>query len=95
MSEQRVAILDASHSLFDMQTSGKVAATDPVFDKLVLQPIPGMREIVREAVQTELGSGNVAIGKVAAIDVGVICNAAAVGPLTKIIHAQILDRLKS
>jgi mediator of RNA polymerase II transcription subunit 14 len=95
MSEQRVVIMDASHSLFNLQTPGNVPASDPILDDLILQPIPGMREIVKAAVKDEQVVAHTKSGKVTAIDIGVICNAAAVGPLTKIIHAQVLERLKS
>ncbi|KAF8972893.1 mediator complex subunit MED14-domain-containing protein [Flammula alnicola] len=93
MSEQRVAILDASHSLFDVQMPGKAVTRTPAIDDLVLQPIPRMREIVTVAVQNGLASGQLAMGKVAAIDVGVITNASGVGPLTRAIHAQVLEQL--
>lgn len=95
MSEQRVVILDASHSLFHLQTPNNAAAPDPALDDVILQPITGMREIVKTAVKDEQVVTYTKSGKVTGIDVGVICNAAAVGPLTKTIHAQVLERLKS
>lgn len=87
MTSQRIAILDASHSLFD------VGKKDPLIDGLVLQPIPRLREIVSEAVREGLASGKLAVGKIAAVDVGVVCNGGSVGVLTSAIHAQVLKEL--
>jgi len=95
MSGQRVAILDASHSLFDVQMPGKTPAKDPVVDGLVLQRIPRFREIVVNTVQEGLTSGKLTMGKIAAIDVGVVCDGAGVGFLTKVIHAQVLEQIKT
>lgn len=96
MNDQKIAILDSSHSLFDAKTPGVSAVeTDPVIDDLVLQPIPRMREIVTDSVRSGLQSGQLTVGKVAAIDIGVVCNASGVGPLTQAIHRQILEQLKS
>ncbi|KAF9484518.1 MED14-domain-containing protein [Pholiota conissans] len=94
MNDQNIAILDSSHSLFDVQTPGKTVAGDSLLDNLVLQPIPRMREIVADAVQNGLASGQLTMGKVAAIDIGVICNASGVGVLMEAIHAQIVEELK-
>ena len=91
MSDQRVAILDASHSLFDVQTR---KGHDEV-DQLVLQPIPQFRDIVSDAARTGLAAGNFKLGKVAVIDVGVICDTSGVGMLTRLIHAQVLQKLES
>jgi len=91
MSDQRVAILDASHSLFDVQTR---KGLDEV-DQLVLQPIPQFRDIVSDTVRTVLGAGNFKLGKVAVIDVGVICDTTGVAMLTRLIHVQVLQKLES
>lgn len=91
MSDQRVAILDASHSLFDVQTK---KGLDEV-DQLVLQPIPQFRDIVSDAARTGLGASNFKLGKVAVIDVGVICDTTGVSMLTRLIHAQVLQKLES
>jgi len=91
MSDQRVAILDASHSLFDVQTR---KGLDEV-DQLVLQPIPQFRDIVSDTVRTVLDAGNFKLGKVAVIDVGVICDTIGVAMLTRLIHVQVLKKLES
>ena len=90
MSDQRVAILDASHSLFDVQIKKELEV-----DQLVLQPIPQFRHIISDAVRTGLDTGNLKMGTVADIDVGVVCDATGVSMLTRLIHAQVLQKLES
>jgi mediator of RNA polymerase II transcription subunit 14 len=107
MTEQRVAILDASHSLFQagnppstlVGSKGKNAAQPPSRKDqgsdqgtLGLHPIPGFAEIIVDAIRdtTSLGS----LGKIAPIDVGVICDASAVRALGRAIHDRVRARLK-
>lgn len=90
MTEERIAILDASHSLFGSNYSTDTSTTD----SLVLQPIPHFREIVAEAVKEARSSGKFATSKIVAIEVGVICDAGGVHAMSKVIHSQILERLK-
>ena len=95
MSEQRIAILDASHSLFGSNSSiTDSPITDPATSSLILRPIPQFREIVAKAVRDARSSGKFASSKIAAIEVGVICDADGVRALSKVIHSQILERLK-
>jgi mediator of RNA polymerase II transcription subunit 14 len=94
MSDQRVAILDASHSLFDVQIPDKMARIELEVDQLVLQPIPQFRDIISDVARTRLDAGSFKMGKVAVIDVGVVCNATRVSMLTRLIHAQVLRRLE-
>jgi len=95
MSEQRIAILDASHSLFGSNSSSTDSTTDSVTSSLILRPIPQFREIVANAVRDARSSGKFASSKIAAIEVGVICDADGVRALSKVIHSQILERLKT
>ncbi|KAF8813688.1 MED14-domain-containing protein [Phlegmacium glaucopus] len=95
MSDQRVAILDASHSLFDVQIPDKMARKEPDIDELVLQPIPQFRHIVSDAVRARLAAGDIKVGKVAVIDVGAVCDTTGVGTLTRSIHTQVLHKLES
>jgi len=67
---------------------------DPSIDDIVLQPIPRMRDIAIDVVRKGLAAGDLAAGKVAAIDVGVMCNAGGVNTLARTIHTQVLDQLK-
>ena len=95
MSDQRVAILDASHSLFDVQIPDKIARKGPEVDQLVLQPIPQFRDIISDAARTRLDTGNFKMGRMAVIDVGVVCDTAGVSMLTRLIHVQVLQKLES
>jgi mediator of RNA polymerase II transcription subunit 14 len=94
LNNQKVAILDASHSLFDVQMPGKLVTKDPAIDDIVLQPIPRMRDIAIDVVRKGLAAGDLVAGKVAAIDVGIMCNAGGVNTLARAIHSQILEQLK-
>ena len=88
--DQGIVVVDASHSLY----GGVPAPKSPsIVNNFALRPIPGMKEIVAKAVQEGLAARTLEPGKVAAIDVGVVCNAAGVGPLTRAIHSMVMARL--
>ncbi|KAK2467838.1 hypothetical protein APHAL10511_000133 [Amanita phalloides] len=91
LSNQRVAILDASHLLFEGREAGGEAL------KLCLQPIPQFQEIVQNAVKkaTESLHNVHSFGRVAMINVGVVCNTRAVPILTRGIHTRVLARLRN
>ena len=96
MKCQRVAILDASHSLFDVQIPNKMGGKEELeIDELVLQPIPQFRDIVSDAARTHLDAGELKMGKVAVIDVGAVCDATEVGILVRSIHAKVLQKLET
>lgn len=90
MSDQRVAILDGSHSVFDSSISDSPSASahETVDDGLGLKPIPRFEEIVKDAARTAT-SGDVQPGKVAVIDVGIICDTSVVRDFAKTIHARV------
>lgn len=102
MTEQRVAILDGSHSLF---LSGEVpsgsGADRTTFSiggherdsTLTLQPIAGFNEIVQDAVREVITFGTP--GKVVPVDVGVICDASTVRAMGRAIHDRVLLRLNA
>lgn len=102
MTEQRVVILDASHSLFTADDplsmsnlKGKNVVRPPPTtedDVLGLQPIPGFAEIVMDSIRDVASTGT--LGKVAPVDVGVVCDASAVRALGKVIHDRVRARLK-
>lgn len=95
MSDQRIAILDASHSLFGPNaTDGNAMKIDHDLADLVLQPIPQFKEIVDIAVRDALAGGTLNSGKTAAMEVGMVCDAVGVRALTKVVHNQVLERLK-
>jgi mediator of RNA polymerase II transcription subunit 14 len=50
---------------------------------------------VANAVKDARSSGKFASRKIAAIEVGVICDAGGVRAVSKVIHSQILERLKT
>ncbi|KAG6857789.1 hypothetical protein H0H87_004205 [Tephrocybe sp. NHM501043] len=89
MTEQRVAILDASFSLFDPAGS-KGAVEAGARELLGLKPIPQFKEIVTDAVQDMISLGKLQPGKIAVIDVGVICDTGTVGELGKTIHSKVV-----
>jgi mediator of RNA polymerase II transcription subunit 14 len=107
MTEQRVVILDASHSLFPAseplpkssvgKSNGKDAArppaklTDQEGNTLGLQPIPGFDEIVLDAIREVTSTGTV--GGIAAVDVGAVCDASAVRAMGRAIHDRVRARL--
>jgi len=100
MSEERIAILDASHSLFGSSSSSTTdtSTTDSAAkNSLVLQPIPHFREVVAKAVKDARSSSSSKFGssKIAVIEVGVICDAGGVRAISKALHSQILERLKT
>ncbi|KAG6829450.1 hypothetical protein H0H92_004510 [Tricholoma furcatifolium] len=88
MTAQRVAILDASFSLFMAGTSSS-HSTDSM-EMLGLKPIPGFKNMIIDAVRDMISSGAVQPGKIAVIDVGVICDTATVYELGKNIHSRVV-----
>ncbi|KAG6866650.1 hypothetical protein C0991_000760 [Blastosporella zonata] len=83
MTDQRVAILDASFSLFDPAVQDNTGETG-------LKPIPRFKDIVTDAVRDITSSGKAQPGKFAVIDVGVICDIATVCELGKTIHLRVV-----
>ncbi|KAF7975073.1 hypothetical protein HWV62_10589, partial [Athelia sp. TMB] len=100
MTDQRVVIIDGAHSLFAADGTvslsslkGKSAAPPPPDgDTLGLQPIPGFAEIIMDAIRDVAATGQ--LGNVAPLDVGVVCQASAVGSLGRAIHDRVRPRLK-
>lgn len=109
MTEQRVVILDGSHSLFTAGdrtsisdlTSGKgVSGVDDPDDRLDgtplgLRPISGFAEIVMDSIREVTSTAKGSLGKIAPIDVGVVCEGRAVRALGRAIHDRVRARLKS
>ncbi|KAF4567770.1 mediator complex subunit [Pleurotus pulmonarius] len=85
MHGRKVVILDGSHSLFS-----KTASEDDA-SSLGLRPLPKLREAIAAAVKEVRATA--VQGRIAPIDVGVVCDCAVVRPLAKALHAQILLRL--
>jgi mediator of RNA polymerase II transcription subunit 14 len=93
MDNQRVTILDGSRSLFELGTSSTKANQEDPDEHLGLQPIPGLELIVAEAVRSVASTIDVAPGKIAVIDVGVICDTSIVRCLGQAIHSRVLQKL--
>lgn len=89
MSDDRISILDGSHSIFE--TNAKA----DLHDALVLQPIPEFREIIQESIRDCVDSGSIAQRQTVCVDVGVICSGTAVGILGWEIHRRIVKRLSA
>jgi mediator of RNA polymerase II transcription subunit 14 len=108
MTGQRVAILDGSHSLFltrtlqSLPTPADADTTQPSASSgsrdqdlgdstLGLQPIPGFNEIILDAIREVASTGT--LGKIASIDVGVVCDTSAVRAIGRAIHDRVRARL--
>ncbi|KAK7057435.1 mediator of RNA polymerase II transcription subunit 14 [Favolaschia claudopus] len=85
MTNERVLILDGSHSLFSAGLEDRGA------DRLGLLPIPRFTEIVLEAVKKLLSSGVVSPGKIAPLHTGVICPTDIVRTLGRAIYMALAD----
>ncbi|KNZ77769.1 Mediator of RNA polymerase II transcription subunit 14 [Termitomyces sp. J132] len=92
MTGQRVAILDGSFSLFD-PTGSRGPAEGGAGEMLGLKPISHFKDIVTNAVRDVVASGSVQPGKVAIIDVGVICHTVDVCQLGKSIHQRLVSHV--
>ncbi|KAJ7690643.1 MED14-domain-containing protein [Mycena rosella] len=86
MTDQRVLILDGSHSLF---STGHVQQGEAQTPELGLQPIPRFSEIVLEAVKGLVSSGAAASGKIAPLNAGVVCQTDIVRTLGRAIYAAV------
>lgn len=89
MTEQRIAILDASYSIFSPDTSTSRHKSPPNGphandNSVMLQPIPDFKKVVTEVVAGEPGSG------VFSIDVGLICGVDAVKRVGKALHDRLV-----
>ncbi|KAM6502426.1 Mediator complex subunit MED14 domain containing protein [Amanita muscaria] len=93
MSQQRVAILDASHSLFDTIRSKNLADGN---HKVGLQPIPQFQEILQSTVKkaSESLANGQSLERVAILGVGIVCGTRSILALGRGIHNRVLARLK-
>ena len=91
MTSQRVAILDASHSVFEQDSSlpkGKAKAQSNHDNGFLLQPIPGLQDILSEVLKDDFR------GDVWAVEVGAMCRIDAVRRVGKALHQRILTSFK-
>ncbi|EGO25140.1 hypothetical protein SERLADRAFT_414850 [Serpula lacrymans var. lacrymans S7.9] len=96
MNNQRVAIIDGSHSLFGSDVSGSASVSSTSSpDLLGLQAIPDLPSLIQAAVHSvRSASGGLSLGKIAPIDVGIVCNTGAVGAVARALHERILKKLQ-
>jgi len=103
MTAQRVAIYDASHSVYDISSVANPvkkeddmtvdtpnAETAGVF----LQPIPDFQSIVLQCVQQAIRSGIVPPGTIAPVNIGVVCGTNSVKALIRSIHTMVSKKLE-
>ncbi|KAK1225258.1 mediator complex subunit [Marasmius sp. AFHP31] len=100
MSNQRVAILDASKSLFNVDTTkagadGDVVMSDPAGENLGMLAIPSFTDIVNESIREAIASDAVQPGKVVSVDWGLVSDKASVKALMKRVHQKVLDKLNA
>ncbi|KAJ8076985.1 mediator complex subunit [Marasmius tenuissimus] len=100
MSNQRVAIFDASRSLFNVDTSkagadGDVVMSDPAGENLGMLAIPSFTDIVNESIREAIASDAVQPGKVVSVDWGLVSDKASVKALMKRVHQKVLDKLNA
>jgi mediator of RNA polymerase II transcription subunit 14 len=91
MTGKRVAILDASHSLFGAgSTSSSSSSSSPELPSLL--PIPDFKTLVVDAIKSVHIKDEYA--RVACIDVGVICDSAVVSAMARALHERVLKKLR-
>lgn len=93
MTNQRVLILDGSHSLFS--TGPVQQSEDHTGTELGLQPIPRFSEIVLKAVKKMVSAGAASPGKIAPLNTGVVCQTDIVRTLGRAIYASVVDAMKA
>ncbi|KAJ7128933.1 mediator complex subunit MED14-domain-containing protein [Mycena crocata] len=91
MTDQRVLILDGSHSLFD---AGSVHQSEDASAQLGLQPIPRFSEIVLNVVKGMISAGATSPGKIAPLNTGVVCQTDIVRTLGRAVYASVVEALK-
>ncbi len=99
MKDARVAILDASHSLFHTDGGDVRAASLPQGSRsssqsvsMFLQPLPEFRNLISEVVsEVKKDHGS----RISPIDIGVLCSSDAVPLVGRVLCAKVLQRLKS
>lgn len=92
MRNERVAILDGAHSLFQAKEQLSNAKTAHAHDAVGLRAIPGFRQLVLDAIK-DVGAG--VSGKMASIDVGVVCDAPVANAIGKALFSRVLTALKA
>ncbi|KAF8552437.1 MED14-domain-containing protein [Imleria badia] len=99
MTGKRIAILDASYSLFQGNHGAPESGSGPDGDmeRMGLEPIPDFRALVLDAVRaTRPRTPDSGVGgrRIAPIDVGVVCEAGTIGPVVRALHERVLKKLR-
>ncbi|KAJ4468331.1 MED14-domain-containing protein [Lentinula aciculospora] len=102
MTDDRVAIFDASYSFHPSFTakmeekdgSGDVVMSEPAVSEHTLKLIPDYSTIVLDCVRQALDSGDTSPGKIAPVDVALICDKTSIKPLIRAVYTQVAARLK-
>lgn len=89
MTGQRIAILDASYSLFGSSSS---STSSPSSELLSLLPIPEFKTLVTDAIKYVRIKDEHA--KVAYIDAGVVCDSSFVSGVARALHERVLKKLR-
>lgn len=111
MTGKRIAILDASYSLFQgnvVPPSQPDSGSDPDphshkhshldLGKTELEPIPDFRTLVLDAVRaTRPHTPESGVGgrRIAPIGVGVVCEGSMIGPVVRALHERVLKKLRA
>lgn len=96
MTDNRVGIFDASYSFHPgkKDSSGDIVMSEPALSDTTLKPIPSYSSIVLDCVRQALASGNAVPGKIAPVDVAVICDKASIKPLIRAVYTQVTAKLR-
>ncbi|KAN0076709.1 Mediator complex subunit MED14 domain containing protein [Tylopilus felleus] len=110
MTAKRIAILDASYSLFqgnDVLSSQPNAGSGPdssshthanaELERIGLEPIPDFRALVLDAVRAtrpRMSENGFGGRRIALIDVGVVCESATIGPVIRALHERVSKKLR-
>jgi mediator of RNA polymerase II transcription subunit 14 len=104
MTDDRVGIFDASHSFhsfsssspvkLEKDASGDVVMSDTAVPDSTLISIPDYSSIVLACVRQALASEDAVPGKIAPVDVGVICDKSSVKSLIRAVYSQVAAKLQ-
>ncbi|KAG2126062.1 mediator complex subunit MED14-domain-containing protein [Suillus clintonianus] len=93
MTGQRVAILDASYSLFGSSSPTSSSSTSSSSSELLsLLPIPDFKTLVIDAIQYVRMKDEHA--RVACIDAGVVCDSSVLKGVARALHERVLKKLR-
>lgn len=91
MTDSRMLVVDASHSLFRANVKPSTDDSQGPDNSLFLQPIPDFQAMVSNAIK-DLRTKNIP-GRVVSIDIGVVCDISTVSAIARTLHENILLKL--